>query len=91
MAASIKKKYKVIYNRSSCIEILSCVAVYPQRWKADLDAKASLVGGARDTKDPDLWTLEFSEEELEKFKLSAEVCPARVISIIDMETGEKLV
>lgn len=80
-----------MYNRLGCIEVLSCVAVYPERWKTDSDAKASLVGGVRDAKDPNTWILEFSEEELEKFKLSAEVCPVRVISIIDMETGEKLV
>lgn len=86
-----KKKYKVVYDRLNCIEVLSCVAVYPERWKADNDGKASLVGGVEDSKNPKTWYLEFSEEELEKFKSSAEVCPAKVISIIDLETGEKLV
>ncbi len=86
-----KKKYKVMYKRTDCIEILSCVAVYPEIWKADSDGKASLLGGVGDEKDSNVWVLEFSDEELEKFKSSAEVCPARVISIIDMETGEKLV
>lgn len=87
-----KKRYKVIYERSGCIEILSCVAEYPKRWIVnDNDNKAVLVGGKKESDNPETWVLEFDEDELAKFKASADVCPARVIHIVDLETGKRLV
>lgn len=87
-----KKRYKVIYERSNCIEILSCAAEYPERWIVDNnDNKAMLIGGRKESDNPETWVLEFDEGELEKFKASAEVCPARVIHIIELETGKKIV
>ncbi len=90
-----KKKYKVVYERSGCIEILSCVSEYPKRWIVDEnnpnDNKAWLVGAKKKSDDPEIWELEFDEDELAKFKASANVCPARVIHIIDIETGKRLV
>ena len=84
-----KKKYKIEYDRPNCIEILSCAASYPERWTVGEDSKADLVDGIEES--PGNWVLEFSEEELEKFKLSAESCPVNVIHIIDLETGEKII
>jgi len=84
-----KKKYKIEYDRPNCIEILSCAATYPERWTIGTDNKADLVGGTEES--PGQWILEFTEEELEKFKISAESCPVNVIHIIDLETGEKII
>ncbi len=86
----LKKKYKVVYNRTDCIGVLTCSAFYPDRWAINKDdAKADLVGGIEDKKTPGTWILEFSEEELQRFKSSAEVCPVAVIHIYDIETNEK--
>lgn len=91
MDKTAKKKYRIEYDRPNCIEILSCAATYPERWAVGKDNKADLIGGKEDSKNPGSWILEFTAEELEKFKLSAEACPVNVIHIIDVETGEKLI
>ena len=89
--ANQKKKYKVVYERNNCIGVLTCSSFYPERWGINAqDAKADLIGGVEDQQQAGVWTLEFTEEELEKFKASAEVCPVNVIHIYDIETGEKL-
>lgn len=87
-----KKKYRVVYDRPNCIGVLTCAAFYPSRWAInEKDAKADLVGGVENQKQPGMFTLEFTEEELSRFKESAEVCPANVIHIYAIETGEKIV
>lgn len=86
-----KKRYKIEYDRPNCIEILSCAASYPERWTIGEDNKANLIGGREDENNPGSWILKFTEEELEKFKISAEACPVNVIHIIDLETGERLI
>ena len=89
--AGKKKRYKVVYDRVGCAGVLTCVAFYPGRWETNKqDGKADLVGGKDDPDSPGTWVLEFTEEELEKFRASAEVCPVRVIHIIDLETNEEL-
>lgn len=84
-----KKKYKIILDRANCIGAGSCVITYSERWKMnDEDNKVDLVGGTQEGKD---WVLECTEEELEKFLESAQVCPVNVIQIIDLETGKKII
>ena len=89
--AEQKKRYKVVYDRPNCIGVLTCVAFYSGRWATNKqDGKADLVGGKEDPSSPGTWVLEFTEEELEKFKVSADVCPVKVIHIFDMETNEEI-
>lgn len=86
-----KKRYRVVYDRANCAGVLTCVAFYPERWETnDKDSKADLVGGKEEPNKPGTWVLEFTEEELEKFKASADVCPVKVIHIIDLETNEEI-
>lgn len=91
MDKTVKKRYRIEYDRPNCIEIFSCAATYPERWKLGADNRADLIGGTENPEHPGTWILEFTEEELEKFKLSAEACPVNVIHIIDVETGERLI
>lgn len=87
-----KKRYIVIYDRKNCIGVLTCAAFYPERWKINEgDSKADLDGSKEDQKNPGTWILEFTEEELERLKASAEVCPVNVIHIENLETGERLI
>ena len=86
-----KKKYKVVYDRVNCTGVLACIPFHPKRWSINQeDAKADLEGGIEDPNKPGTFVLEFSEEELDQFKASAEICPVNVIHIIDMETGEEI-
>ena len=86
-----KKRYKVVYDKANCIGVLTCIAFYPDRWVINKqENKADLVGGKEDSNSPGTWTLEFTEEELERFKASADVCPVKVIHIFDLETNEEI-
>ncbi|MBI4214693.1 ferredoxin [archaeon] len=81
-------KYKVRYDMKNCIGAGACVAAFPGRWELNADNKAVLKGG---TEKEDGWfELEIEESELEQMKTSAEVCPVRVIKILD-ENGNDLV
>lgn len=85
-----QKKYKISFDRINCIGAGSCAAIYPERWKmTETNDKADLIGGKLM---PDqTWEVDFSQEELDKFIESAQVCPVTVIHVIEMETGKKLI
>jgi ferredoxin len=86
------EKYKVVLDRTNCIGVLTCAAFYPERWAINKDdAKVDLVGGKEDPSSPGMWVAEFTKEELDRLKASAEVCPVNVIHIYNAETGEKLI
>ncbi len=92
MESTDKKKYRIVYDRAGCIGVFTCNSAYPQRWAINIvDAKADLVGGQEDPQHPGVWVLEFTAEELEQFKNSAEVCPVNVIHIEDLETGKRII
>jgi len=87
-----KKKYKIVYDRDNCIGAGSCTAVFAERWiMNNKDDKADLVGGTWETSPKRVMILEFTQEELERFMESAQVCPVNVIHIIDLKTGEQLI
>ena len=53
---SVKKKYKVVYERKNCIGAGSCISVFPERWKMDSrDDKADLLGGKEEAKGKEEW------------------------------------
>ncbi len=82
-------KYKVVLEREKCIGAATCVAVYSERWELQEDAKVS-IKAEEVIKDGDNEIFWINEEELEKFKESAEVCPVNVIHIYD-EKGNKII
>lgn len=84
----IKKKYKIIYDRKACIDFGGCAAA-SEHFNIAKDKKADLVGGKKNSKG--LWELEISEEDYPKNKDAAEICPAKVIHIINLETGEEII
>ncbi len=63
-----KSKFKIIQDREKCIGCGACVAVCPNNWFMDDDAKAS----------PKKTTIE--KEGCNK--MAAEVCPAHIIKIV---------
>ncbi len=84
------KKYIVELDRKGCIGAAACAAVAPEFWKMVDDGKVDLINGKRLEKNAKQ-TIEVDEKDLEKMKLSAEVCPVIVIHIYDKETGEKII
>ncbi|MBI4052462.1 MAG: ferredoxin [Candidatus Diapherotrites archaeon] len=82
---------RIEYDRENCIGAFACLAVHPDLWKKnDSDNKADLEGG-KESSGKWVREIECSEDEKEKIVSSAEVCPVRVIKIIDTETGAVLV
>lgn len=87
---SEKKSYQVAYDRKNCIGVLTCVAFHPERWMINKsDSKADLREATENS--PGTFILDFTEEELEKFKTAAEVCPVKVIKIFEVESGKEIV
>lgn len=67
-------KYNVKVIRSQCIGAAPCVAISPETFKLDEEAKAVVLSESKDTP--------------ENILMAAQACPARAIQIQDAETGE---
>ena len=80
------KKVRVVYDRDKCIGAVTCANLNPENWvMSRKDGKADLTGSK---KEGDVWIL---ETELTMYlQWSADQCPASVIDIFDIETGERL-
>lgn len=86
-------KYKIIYERKGCIGAGSCTAIAPKFWsiKEGLDMKADLQGSELDEFSDDLFIRIIDESDLQANLDAAHGCPAQVIHIINLDTGEKLI
>ena len=83
----MKKKYKIVYERETCIGAVACEAVLPERWKiSSSDGKADLLDGGEN--EPGVFEYEFDDDELEKIMESAQVCPVNVIHIYDSDDNK---
>ncbi len=80
------KKYNVVFYKNKCIGAAACVAVHPDGWRLDEDAKAELIGSKPEGEN---YVLEIDESQLEHFKESADVCPVAIIHIYDSD-GKKI-
>ncbi len=83
-----KKRYKIIYDRIGCIEFGGCAAASPF-FEIAKDKKADLLNSKKN-KDG-FYELIIDEADFPKNKDAAEICPAKVIHIIDIETGEQII
>jgi len=86
------KRYRIVYDRASCIGAAVCVALFPDRWDLDSEKKAILKGGKHIHEKKD-W-FEMIIETDKDFQLdfdSAQGCPVNAIHIYDLDTGEKLI
>ncbi len=85
-----KKRYIVEFDREGCIGANACVVVFPKYWKVAPNGKVDLEGSEEVEKEA-LYRIEIGEDELEKMKESAFVCPVNVIHIFEKDTNEKIV
>ena len=87
-------KYKITYERASCIGASACAAVAPEFWTMDeaTDAKADIIKTKNPTKhangDEEII---IEEKDLQVNLDAAKACPVNVIHIINVDTGEKLI
>jgi ferredoxin len=72
------KRYRIEFDRPSCIGAYACLAIAPDTWGEGDDGKAVMLKE------------EFTLEELEKQLEAARACPVAVIRIYDLETGKEV-
>ncbi|EKD46243.1 MAG: hypothetical protein ACD_68C00073G0002 [uncultured bacterium] len=82
-------KYKVEYDREACIGALTCTVAFPEVFKIGDDKKADMAGSKKNGSGQ--YEIEFPDDQLEKFKAAAEVCPVNVIHITNLDSGEKII
>ncbi len=81
------KKYRIIFDRDTCIGALACNAVAPEVWTLADDGKVDLKGGA---KRPDgKWELIVEEKDLAINKEAAESCPVYAIVVEEIVEEQK--
>ncbi len=73
------KKYKIRYNRNSCIGAASCESVFPECFKISNDGKADLIGGKKVS--PDIFELIIDASKKEKAKQAVKSCPVDSIEL----------
>jgi len=77
------KKFKIIFDRETCIGALACNAVSPEFWTLSDDGKVDLKGAKK--RDDGKWELVVEEKDLAMNKEAAESCPVYAIVIEDVE------
>lgn len=76
-------KYKVTFDRNTCIGAFACVAAAPDRWKYADDGKVDLEGSSDDGNGN--FTVIIDESEVEALKASAEACPVYAIKVEEVQ------
>ena len=77
-------KYKIEFDRETCIGALSCYAAAPRFWPRSEDGKVDLTESTYN-KETKKWELIIGVKDLEVNKEAEEVCPVFVIKITKIE------
>ena len=77
-------KYKIEFDRETCIGALACTAVAEKFWQKSKDGKVDLAG-ATFNEETKKWELIIDEEDFEVNKEAEEVCPVAAIKVIKIE------
>jgi ferredoxin len=85
-------KYRLEFDKKTCIGTFSCVAVASNFFEQGKENKSNLLGGILHDKEKEIYYLEFEAEEdseaLRKAKNAAQVCPVFAIVVRNLETGK---
>ncbi len=76
-------KYRVIFDRETCIGALTCFEIRPELWKKTEDGKVDLVGARK--RDDGKFELIIDESQLPAHKESEHSCPVFAIKIEKIE------
>ena len=72
-------KYKITFDRNTCIGAFACVAADEATWKYADDGKVDMEGSADEGEG--MFTLIIDEADLDKHKAAAESCPVYAIKV----------
>ena len=72
-------RYRIEFDRAGCIGAAACNEQCPGNWEMKADGKS------------DSKVKEIDESQLECNMDAAKACPVKVIHIINIDTGEKLI
>ncbi len=82
-------RYRVEFDRKGCIGAETCAIIHEKGYMMNKDGKADLLGGAPNGQE-NHFELFIEEADLSLHKQAAEGCPAEVIRITNVETGEQV-
>ena len=72
-------RYKVVFDRETCIGALNCVGVAPDFWKTAKDGKVDL-SNSKKTGDQ-MFELIIDEKNYKENLTAAKVCPVKAIKV----------
>ncbi len=84
------RKLKVRIDRNLCIGAASCVALNPQVFGLDQEAKAVILDPADTSKQYNEFTFEVDDAKAESILIAAKSCPTNAIIVEDPETGQQI-
>ena len=70
---------QIAYKRKKCIGCNYCIELAPDRWRINKKDGRSVLLGSRNKKG--FYTVEVNDVEYEANKISAQVCPMKIIRI----------
>lgn len=76
-------KYKVTFDRNTCIGAFACVAADPAHWEYADDGKVDLKGGSDEGNG--VFTLIIDQEKFDAMQAAAEACPVYAIKVEKIE------
>jgi len=76
-------KYKITFDRNTCIGAFACVAADPETWEYADDGKVDMKGGTDEGNG--VFSLVVDEADLDKHKAAAEACPVYAIKVEQLE------
>lgn len=82
-------RYRIEYDRESCIGAAICETLNPENWKMNDDGKADLKGPKLSEFKPGWFSIEV--DDISQIMEAAEGCPVNAIHIIDLEKEKKLI
>lgn len=78
-------KYKVTFDRNTCIGAFACVAADPEHWKYADDGKVDLEPSEETGEGTFTLIVDENEVDLEALKASAEACPVYAIKVEEVQ------
>ena len=85
-----EKRYRIEYDRETCIGAAACAAACPEHFVMVEDGKADLIASERKN-DNKLQLKVVTKDQFKCVMDAAESCPVNAIHIVDEETGERLI
>tara|TARA_B100002003_G_C14105187_1_gene531607 strand:- start:544 stop:861 length:318 start_codon:yes stop_codon:yes gene_type:complete len=84
------KKYKIVYIKKDCIGAVACENVAPEHWEYLIEKQIATLKSPEAKKTDEREELIIEEKDFPKHLAAAEICPANVIEIYELDTGKKV-